>query len=148
MEARRFALGVLAYLVPTFGIAFVWHLQLFAAYYADLQIYRVDKIIPLGFVAIAVQGILFSLAYSQFFAGFPVLRGGVRFAILAGVLSWTFTTLSVAAKHPMTSVGGFMLVETGFTVLQFAVVGPLMAMAWKGRTGGGEVKHRGTANVG
>jgi hypothetical protein len=51
------------------------------------------------------------------------------FAAGAGLLSWTFTTLAVAAKHPMTSVRRFVMIETAFTAIQFVVVGPLFALA-------------------
>jgi len=40
----RFGLEVLAYLVPTFALGFVWHLMLFDAYYERLAIYRKDII--------------------------------------------------------------------------------------------------------
>ena len=46
---RRFGLGVLAYLVPTFALGFVWHLILFTRYYESLAIYRKDVIIPFAF---------------------------------------------------------------------------------------------------
>jgi hypothetical protein len=39
---NHFGLGVLAYLVPTFALGFVWHLILFKQYYEDLAIYRKD----------------------------------------------------------------------------------------------------------
>jgi hypothetical protein len=45
----RFLLGVLAYLVPTFALGFVWHLNLFDDYYRALAIYRNEPIIPFGF---------------------------------------------------------------------------------------------------
>jgi hypothetical protein len=79
-----------------------------------------------------IQGIFFALAYRRFFAGAPMLVGGMKFAAAASLFSWTFTTLAVAAKHPMTSITDFVIIETGFTLVQFAVVGPLMALAWKG----------------
>jgi len=46
--------------------------------------------------------------------------------------SWSFTTIAVAAKHPMTSVAEYFLIETLFTVVQFALVAPFMALAWRG----------------
>jgi hypothetical protein len=45
------------------------------------------------------------------------------------VLSWSFTTLAVAAKNIMASVPLYIELETGFTLLQFAIVGPLIALA-------------------
>jgi hypothetical protein len=40
---------------------------------------------------------------------------------------------AVAAKIHMTSVHDFMLLETGWTLLQFAVTAPLIALAWRDR---------------
>ena len=37
---RRYSLAVLAYLVPTFALGFVWHLVLFQSYYDALGVYR------------------------------------------------------------------------------------------------------------
>ena len=45
------------------------------------------------------------------------------------LVSWSFTTLAVAAKNIMASVPTYMELETAFTLLQFAVVGPLIALA-------------------
>jgi hypothetical protein len=130
-DTGRVVVGALAYLVPTFAIAFVWHLQLFAAHYDELQIYRPDKVIPFGFASMLIQGVIFSLAYGRLFDRRRMLASGFRFAAMAGLLSWSFTTLAIAAKHPMTSVSGFVLIETAFTLSQFLVVGPLMALAWR-----------------
>ena len=47
--SKRYALAILAYLLPTFALGFVWHLVLFKDYYESLAIYRTDIIIPLGF---------------------------------------------------------------------------------------------------
>jgi hypothetical protein len=131
MRVDRWLLGVLAYVVPTFLLGYVWHLQLFQRYYADLNIYREDIAIPLGFSSILIQGIIFSLLYGRLLAGYGPFAGATRFGVRAGLLSWTFTTLAVAAKHPMTSVSGFVTIETAFTIVQFAVVAPLMALAWQ-----------------
>lgn len=45
----RFGLGILAYVVPTFVLGFIWHLILFDGYYEQLAIYRKDIIVPFGF---------------------------------------------------------------------------------------------------
>jgi hypothetical protein len=54
---------------------------------------------------------------------------GLLYGMAIGLLSWSFTTLAVAAKHPMTSTSDFMLLETAFTAVQFVIVGPLIALA-------------------
>jgi len=128
---RSFWLGMAAYLVPTFPIAFVWHLVLFESNYHALQIYRSDPIIPFGLASMIIQAIIFSWLFPRVFADSrgSVLKNGLLFGLGAGLLSWSFTTLAVAAKHPMTSISDYVLFETAFTVLPFLIVGPLIALA-------------------
>ncbi|MGE0853185.1 MAG: hypothetical protein AB7O44_26855 [Hyphomicrobiaceae bacterium] len=58
-----------------------------------------------------------------------MFRNGLIYGLMIGLFSWTFTTLAVAAKNVMTSVPTYLALETGFTLLQFVVVGPLIALA-------------------
>jgi hypothetical protein len=129
---RSFTLALFAYLVPTFILGYVWHLMLFTNYYHELGIYRPDVIIPFGFLSMLLQGTIFAAAYHRLVGEPWRIAGGMRFAAVAAVLSWSFTTLAVAAKHPMTSVSGFVLIETLFTAVQFALVGPLLALSARG----------------
>jgi hypothetical protein len=126
---RSFALALLAYLVPTFILGYVWHLKLFADFYRELGIYRPDIIIPFGFLSMLLQGSIFALIYPRLMERPSALASGMRFAAGAALLSWTFTTLAVAAKHPMTSVSGFVVIETGFTLAQYLLVGPLLTLS-------------------
>ncbi len=130
---RSFWLGMAAYLVPTFPIAFVWHLVLFEPNYQALQIYRADPIIPFGLASMIIQSIVFSWVYPRAFADSSgsVLKNGLLYGLGAGLLSWSFTTLAVAAKHPMASISDFVVLETAFTTLQFLIVGPLIALAYR-----------------
>ena len=130
---RSFWLGVAAYLVPSFPIAFVWHLVLFEQKYHALGIYRDDPIIPFGLASMAIQSVIFSWVFPRVFAGNrgSILRDGLLYGLGAGLLSWSFTTLGVAAKHPMASISDYVVLETAFTILQFLIVGPLIALAWR-----------------
>jgi Na+-transporting NADH:ubiquinone oxidoreductase subunit NqrE len=132
-SVRSLWLGVAAYLIPTFPIAFVWHLVLFEQKYHALGIYRDDPIIPFGLASMAIQGVIFSWVFPRLFAGNrdSILKDGLLYGLGAGLLSWSFTTLAVAAKHPMASISDYVVLETGFTILQFAIVGPLIALAWR-----------------
>jgi hypothetical protein len=129
---NRFGLGVLAYLVPTFALGFVWHLILFKQYYEDLAIYRKDIIIPFGLLSMLVQAFLFVWMYGQVFAprNGSLLARGLLYAVFGAVLSWSFTTLAVAAKNTMTSVPHYLVIETAFTVVQWILVGPLTAFVY------------------
>src|SRR5260370_38795765 len=93
-----FWLGVAAYLAPTFPIAFVWHLVLFAPAYEALGIYRPDPIIPFGFASMVIQGIIFSWAYPRLFParGGAIFGPGRPYGLPLPVLSCSFTTFAVA----------------------------------------------------
>ena len=130
---RGFWLGVAAYLLPSFPIAFVWHLVLFEKNYHALGIYRDDPIIPFGLASMAIQSVIFSWVFPRVLAGHrgSILKDGLLYGLGAGLLSWSFTTLAVAAKHPMASISDYVVLETAFTILQFLIVGPLIALAWR-----------------
>jgi hypothetical protein len=129
--SRSFWLGLAAYLVPTFPIAYVWHLVAFAPAYHDLALYRDDVIIPFGLLSMIIQGAVFSWVYPRIFPdrSRAILQTGLIYGLALALLSWSFTTLAVAAKHVMTSVPTYLALETSFTLIQFAVVGPLIALA-------------------
>jgi hypothetical protein len=130
--ARRFWLGFAAYVVPSFPIAYVWHLIVFAPAYHELAMYRDDVIVPFGLLSMFIQGVAFSLVYPRVFSNrSAVLRNGLLYGLALALLSWSFTTLAVAAKNVMTSVPTYMALETGFTLLQFVIVGPLIALAYR-----------------
>jgi hypothetical protein len=78
-----------------------------------------------------IQGVIFSWAYPRLFPGRggAIFRPGLACGLALAVLSRSFTTLAVAAKNIMASVPLYLELETGFTLLQFAIVGPLIALA-------------------
>jgi hypothetical protein len=132
--SKHYSLAVLAYLVPTFALGFVWHLVLFKDYYESLAIYRADVIIPLGFLSMLVQSVLFAWIYDRMFASTssPTASLILKYAILGALLSWSFTTLAVGAKNIMNSVPRFMVIETAFTAVQWLMVAPLTVLAFRG----------------
>jgi hypothetical protein len=128
----RFGLAILAYLVPTFTLGFVWHLMLFEDYYTALQIYRPDILVPFGFLSMLIQAVIFAWLYDKAFAGGSGswLSKGLSYAAVGALLSWSFTTIAVAAKNVMTSVPDYLVIETAFTVVQWLMVGPLTALVF------------------
>jgi hypothetical protein len=140
---KRFTLAILAYLLPTFALGFVWHLVLFEHYYKALAMYRSDVIIPFGFLSMLLQAGLFAWIYTMGFAGqnSPLWMRALGYGALGAVLSWSFTTLAVAAKNVMTSVPDYLVIETAFTMVQWIMVAPLTVLAFTQRArGGGEVQ--------
>ena len=133
---RAFWLAVAAYLVPTFPLGYFWHLVTFHEAYERLALYRAEVIIPLGLASMAIQALFFAWVYPKLFTTQrdSWLRGAAQFGLVFATLAWSFTTLPVAAKYNMTSISDFLKLETAFTALQFAVIAPLIALAYRGRS--------------
>jgi hypothetical protein len=78
-----------------------------------------------------IQAAIFAWVYdTSFSAG----RGSLfsracRYGLVGAVLSWSFTTLAVAAKNVMTSVPDYLLIETAFTIVQWTLVATLTVAA-------------------
>ena len=128
----RFGAAILAYIVPTFILGFVWHLVLFEGYYDRLAMYREDIIIPFGLFSMLIQALLFAWLYDKAFAHRPGswLNRALYYGAVGALLSWSFTTIAVAAKNVMTSVPDFLVIETAFTVVQWVMVAPLTVLAF------------------
>jgi hypothetical protein len=127
----RFAIGILAYVIPTFALGFVWHLILFKNYYEALAIYRSDIIIPAGLLSMLIQAVIFAWIYVK---GFARWNGSfwwrtLAYGVMGASLSWSFTTLAVAAKNVMASVPDYLVIETAFTIVQWVMVAPLTVIA-------------------
>ena len=130
---HQFWLAVAAYLVPTFPLGYFWHLTTFRERYDQLRMYREQVIIPFGLASMVAQAVAFAWLYPRLFSTSrdAWLQGAMSFGIVFGILAWSFTTLPVAAKYRMTSVRSFLLLESAFTVVQFLIVSPLIAWAWR-----------------
>ena len=130
---KSFALSMVAYVLPTFALGFVWHLVLFHRRYEQLALYRDQLAFPLGIAAMLVQATVYAWAYPRLFSTRrdDWRRGAAGFALVFGLAAWAYSTLAVGAKHVMTSVPEFLALESGFTLLHFAVVAPLIALAWR-----------------
>lgn len=129
---KSFWLAVLAYLLPTFPLGYFWHLVTFADQYHRLAMYRDDVIIPFGLLSMVIQAMLFAWAYPRLFPAYrgQWLRGALAFGAFFGLLAWSFAVLPVAAKYRMASVPDFLWLESTFTLLQFLIVSPLVALAY------------------
>ena len=102
--ARSFWLGFAAYLLPTFPIAFVWHLVLFEQKYHALHIYRDEPVIAFGLASMVIQGAIFSWLFPRVFTqrGGSFLKEGLLYGLGAGLLSWdTPTRLRLGVALPV-----------------------------------------------
>src|SRR5258706_1571918 len=127
---KKRIMAILAYVLPTFPLGFLWHLTIFAGYYKSLNVYREDILIPFGIASMLIQGFIWSVLYERLFSGESILKGAIKFASFACPLAWSFLVIAVAAKHQMSSVSGYVQIETAFILVHYAIVSPLIAAVY------------------
>jgi hypothetical protein len=139
---KSFPIAMLSYLLPTFPLGYAWHLVVFKDAYERLDLLRAEVIIPFGLASMLLQSVFFAWAYPRLFSTRRAdwLGSAARFAGVFATLAWSFAVLPVAAKYRMSSVTDFLKLESAFTLLHFAIVSPLIALAF--RNDGGAVAGR------
>lgn len=131
MKTSRFVLAALAYIVVTFVLAVGWHLGLFKGVYDELGIFtRREPLIPLGVLSMVVQGAVLAYAYPFFSRGGSPVREGLRFGLVMGAFIASSAVLATAGKHEVSSLRTWLVLESAFYALQYAIVGPVIALVY------------------
>ena len=114
-----------AYLAITFVMGFLWHLKIFTALYKRLAIYSCldDPIVPLGFLAMVVQGALLAYLYPLVARGHSPIFDGVKFGLLMGMFIASSAVIAEAAKQRVTSLSTWLVVESIYYAIQFSLCG-------------------------
>jgi hypothetical protein len=128
-----FWLATAAYLLPTFPLGYHWHLKTFAGRYEALEVYRERPVIPIGLASMIIQAGLYAWIYPRLFstAHDAWLASAGQFGLIFGLLAWSLAVLPAAAKNRMVDVPAFLRLETAFTIVQYTIVAPLIALAWR-----------------
>jgi hypothetical protein len=126
--------------LATFAGGFVWHLLLFRQNYVELQIFsRIeDPVIALGLSAMVIQGAILAYLYPRVSRWRHPALDGVLFGLLIGAFLATSTVLAEAAKNYVTSLRTWILLEGSYYLIQFALSGLVIALAY-GRAEEGSV---------
>jgi hypothetical protein len=132
MFTAKFVGSWLAYLVITFAMGFVWHLMLFKELYAKLGIFtRIDDpIIPLGLAAMLIQGAVLAYLYPFIARGGDPVPEGLRFGLIMGLFIASSAVIAEAAKQRVSSLPNWLLVESVYYAIQFALSGIAIALVY------------------
>jgi hypothetical protein len=131
MGMKPYWLAVLAYVISTFLIAAPWHLVFFKPVYDELAIFtRKEPLIPLGLLSMLMQGLVLSSLYPLVAQGRHSVNTGAMFGLLMGVLLASSAVFAEAGKQNVTSLSTWLLLESGYYLFQFAVVGAIMGVVY------------------
>lgn len=129
---RKFALSVAGYFLTTVATAYPWHRVLFHETYVQLgAMTRADTIVPLGMVAVVLQGVVFAYFYRLFYRhkrrGHPIARG-LQFSLFLGLMVYTVMVFTTAAKFHIEPLTEFVALATVFQFLQLSVFGVVLGL--------------------
>jgi len=131
MDAKKFVLAVIAYIVVTFAVAASWHLLFFKDLYDQLAIFtRKEPLIPLGVVSIIMQALVLAYLYPLLYRGGSPVKQGLKFGLLTGVLMASIAVFAEAGKQNVSSLTTWLVFETAYYLLQFGALGVIIGLIY------------------
>ena len=132
MQPGRLIAGAAAYIVLTFPLAVIWHIALFEDTYRALGYFaREQPSFALGFLSIATQGVLLSIAYPLLVRRPNSWRENLCFGLLMGVFLWSSHVAGDSAKFEIAPVSTYMAIETVYLALQFGLFGVAIFLIYR-----------------
>lgn len=130
---KKIIWGTLAGVIVSFATAFAWHLTIFKDRYESLGVLgRMEPKIGLGFLATLILSMLLAYLYPRIIVNrSSIFRDGIRFGLTFAALNITLWVLKYAATQPLASVGDFILIESAFEVIQYTLVGFVLAAIYR-----------------
>lgn len=124
---KAFFMSVYGCFIVTMIVAVVWHLIIFHDKYVEMGAFtRIDPIMPLGMIAVILQGFVFAYlypAYLKFTGRESTALRGIVYSLIMGINVWTVMVFATAAKFKIEPVFDFILLGTLFQLLQYVLVG-------------------------
>ncbi len=127
----RYVLPVVAFVVATFATQAVSHFVINADHYASVPYLRDEPIMPLGVLAMLVQGGILSYLFARL--GWRSIADALRFAWLAGAFLLSYMALAEAAKYDVPAVGSWIGVEASAGFVQFTLYGLALGLVCRPR---------------
>ena len=127
----KYIYSVLAFIIVGFAIAAIWHFVLFGQVYTDLKIYSIEPIIALGFISFILEALAFVYVFQLFRRGKkPVLEGLIFGLVVYGIIMGGIGVLAEGAKHYVTSLSTWLLVEGAFYLITGAIIGSVVGLIY------------------
>ena len=131
MDAKKFVLAVIAYIIVTFAVAASWHLFFFKDLYDQLAIFsRKEPLIPLGIVSIVLQALILAYLYPALYKGGSPAKEGLKFGLLIGALMASIAVFAEAGKQNVSSLSTWLVFETAYYLLQYSLLGVIIGLIY------------------
>lgn len=124
-------LSAIGYVAVVFPLAVVWHLVLFEEKYLIFGYFTENPNIAVGFASIVIQGVVLASIYPLFHTGKTGFHRAFQFTGLIGLFFWTSHVLALVAKQDVPNTGGFIVMETGYLILQFGFYALILGLIYR-----------------
>jgi hypothetical protein len=124
----KIIIGLVAYVILTFVIAYSWNMVLFRENYLALasSSLRSAPIIQLGLITILLEGLALSIIFSIYYKGGNPLTEGLLLGLLVGIFSVAYAGLTVPAKFVIDPIWKYTILELSFGIIHFGLAGIIL----------------------
>lgn len=113
------------------AIAFPWHMIWFHELYQNIgAVTRPEPIIPLGMLAMLIQGVVIAYLYPFWYRGGNPVFQGIKFNFIVGLLVYSVMGFATVAKTNINPVSTFLIYHTIFQFIQFSVTGAALGLIY------------------
>ncbi len=131
MDIKKFIFATVSYFLLTMAIAYPWHLIWFHDLYAKMGAFtRPEPIIPLGMLAVTIQGAVIAYLYPFWYNGGRPMFQGIKFSLIIGLMVYTVMGFAMAAKIDINPVSTFLIYSIVFQFIQFVVTGAALGLIY------------------
>jgi hypothetical protein len=89
-----------------------------------------DPIVPLGLLAMLIQGAVLAYLYPLIAIGSNPIMDGIRFGLLMGVFLASSAVIAEVAKQRVTSLRTWFVLESSYYSIQFLLTGLAIAFIY------------------
>ena len=125
---KSIGLTVASFILVTFTVQATSHFVINAEHYAAIPFTRPEPIMPLGVLAMIVQGSVAGVLFPRTPWANGSIQSGVVFAWILGAFLGSYIVLAEPAKYLAPSLGEWMAVEATASFTQFTSFGVLLAL--------------------
>lgn len=127
-------LTVLAYMVVSFGVQALSHFVINAEHFASISFIRPDPVLPLGFAAMIVQGLIFSVVMLRMWPDGATIQHGLAVSASFGLFLASYIALAEPSKYAAPSIPAWVLIESIASFVQFSVFGLLLGLIYRAKS--------------
>ncbi|MEP3198527.1 MAG: hypothetical protein ABJO57_11695 [Lentilitoribacter sp.] len=127
MITKRIFILFISYIIVTFILAYIWHLELFGESYAQLGAasLRPEPIFQYGLFAIITHAVVFVYFFQMFYNAPAGLLAALKIALGLGAVITAYAAFTVAAKFEIEPARQYVMLELAFGLLHYTVIGVL-----------------------